>query len=481
MQPGLKAKGRGLQAFVRGKSDGNAHYNASAEKPSQPELEKRSATPNANEYIPSRQELAEFARLPLPGAFRKSSPQPSGQLGNGQNAPSPVRRGFGSPARPPVSRVQSTHAQHDIFNGSQLGENFMNSGLSTPVNESEDLIIRPTHGIKAEEPRADGNQIQSLPPRHSQPTAGRNDEFSVARDGRLSVVPGVPRYHPSEMKDGFQNNNAQQLKPFRSQNAPYTFPAQSLHGPAKLPMRGVRINRALPPATNALTIEQDEVKSRFIERGAGNWEERIVEEKINESILVNDSDDDFEAHGPYGGMKVASKVKLQNGFHPRVTREDRLSTKPSRNIPAKEKKRRRPSLDYDDKILSSMTYQDLQEEPFDVVPQALGMNGGHDASASKLTTRLEQFQQQGEREQHQFFSNMSIDDWENSGDWFADQFSGIMNRLRNARREKRQMIREFETEASHREEAIRVRTDTIDRKLTRMKHDGQRVVGDKDF
>lgn len=482
MQPGLKAKSRGLQAFARGKSDSNANYNAATENPSQPQPEKRSATPSANEYVPSRQELAEFARLPLPGAVRKplGSPRPGGQLSNPQKPQSPLRRGLASPVRQQVNQIQATHQpQHDIFTGSQLGENFMMSGLSTPVNESEDLVIRRTPDIKIEDQRQDRNLIQRLPPRQVPVTTSQKHEFALGADGRLSVVPGLHRYHPSHMKDGFYNNDAQLgPRPFKSQKSAYSLPMQSAPAHTKLPMRGVRINRGQLPGTNALIIQEDKVKDKFIERRDGQWQEQAIEEKFNESILVNDSDDDFDALGAFGGMHTAPKPNMQNGH--RTRREDGLSSKISRNAPAKDKKRRLPSLDYDDKILSSMTYQDLQEEPFDVVPQIPGMNG-HDMSTSKLTTRLEQFQQQGEHEQRQFFANMSIEDWEDSGDWFADQFSDIMKRLRNARREKREMIRSFETEASHREEAIRLRTDAIDRKLTRMKQDGQRVVGDKDL
>ncbi|TWU76403.1 hypothetical protein ED733_006732 [Metarhizium rileyi] len=484
MQPGLKAKSRGLQAFARGKSDSNANYNTAAENLPQPEPEKRSATPNANEYVPTRQELAEFARLPLPGVVRKpiGSPRPNGQPRNPQKPMSPVRRAFASPIRQPVTLARESQLQHDLFTGSQLGENFMVSGLSTPANESEDIVIRRTPDVKAEDSRQDRDQIQRLPPLRQAPaTTNQEHEFALGADGRLSVVPGFHRYHPSHMKDGFHTYETQSgPKPFKSQKAAYNFPIQSFHGHAKLPMRGVRINRGQGATANVLTLEEDKVKDRFIDRRGGKWEEQVVQAKFDESILANDSEDEFDALGAFEGMRAAPKPKTLNGRHTRLIREDGLPSKISRKTLAKDNKRRRSSLDYDDKILSSMAYQDLLEEPFDVVPQIPGISG-HDMSASKLTTRLEQFQQQGEHEQHQFFANMSIDDWEDSGDWFADQFSDIMKRLRNARRGKRQMIQSFETEASHREEAIRLRTDAIDRKLARMKQDGQRVVGDKDL
>jgi hypothetical protein len=48
--------------------------------------------------------------------------------------------------------------------------------------------------------------------------------------------------------------------------------------------------------------------------------------------------------------------------------------------------------------------------------------------------------------------------------------------LRVARRNKRRMIQEFEQEAASREEAVRVQTEAIDQKLSKMKQDGLRVV-----
>jgi hypothetical protein len=54
-----------------------------------------------------------------------------------------------------------------------------------------------------------------------------------------------------------------------------------------------------------------------------------------------------------------------------------------------------------------------------------------------------------------------------------------MQKLLDSRRQKRKIIQEFEQEAANREEAVRLKTQAIDRKLSKMKQDGQRVVEDK--
>ncbi|KAG5979532.1 hypothetical protein E4U55_005067 [Claviceps digitariae] len=496
MQQAPKPKGRGLLEFARGKSDSNAHYNASPEKPSQVDSGRRSATPNADMYQPSRQEIAEFARLPVPGAASRniSSPRASAPLRNIHRSESPYQHGYGSPKRHPSGKQsQPTAAHHDIFSGSQLGENFMNSGLTTPANDSDVLAVVQRPEIKAEE-RPEQNQVHRIAPRHPPPLEVEKHQFSVAVDGRLSVVPGIYRHNPSHMNDGFYNHNSHsnsthvryQPKPIKHPNPTYTLPAPTLQAQARLPMRGVRISRGQPSLTNALPIQVEEQPQGKLteveeeeEEEEVNWEERALE-KANESILVHGSDDDSGALGDFGETMALPKAKKHYEPHIKSARDGlHKPSKVARNVQQKDKKRRRQSLDYDDKVLSSMTYQDLQGEPFDVVPQLPGMLNGHDSAASKLVTRLEQFQQQGEREQLQFFSHMTIEEWENAGDWFVDQFTDIMSRLRQARRNKRKMVAAFEMEASEREEAIRSRTDAIDKKLTKMKQDGQRVVGDK--
>ncbi|GAB0131606.1 hypothetical protein EsDP_00000069 [Epichloe bromicola] len=488
MQPGLKAKGRGLQEFARGKSDSNAHYNAPSDKPYQPDPGRRSATPSADSYQPSRQEIAEFARLPIPGAAPKTvgSPRASAPLRSIHRVDSPVQHGYGSPKRQPRGKqIQTAAAHHGIFSGSQLGENFMNSGLTTPTNDPEALEVVQAPEIKVEE-RVEKNQVQRMAPRHVPPLDIEKHQFSVEVDGRLSVVPGLNRHNPSHMNDGFYNSKGHnhhvryQPKPIKQMNPAYSHQAPKVQAQARLPMRGVRVSRGQPSLPNALPI-QEEVppQGRFTEVEEESCEEQ-ASEKVNESILVHDSDNEFDVFRRFGGGPASPKTKKHNGAPMKSAREGtHKSSKVTRDLQQKTQKRRRQSLDYDDKVLSSMTYQDLQGEPFDVVPQLPGMLNGYDSAASKLITRLEQFQQQGEREQHQFFSHMSIEEWENAGDWFVEHFTDIMNRLRQARRDKRKMVAAFEMEASQREEAIRLRTDAIDKKLIKMKQDGQRVVGDK--
>lgn len=145
---------------------------------------------------------------------------------------------------------------------------------------------------------------------------------------------------------------------------------------------------------------------------------------------------------------------------------------------SRDRKRRQPSAEYDDNMLSSMTYKDLQDEPFDGGDaRPNGLNGRE--LAAKLPSKLAQYRHLSDREQSQMFASLSMEDWETAGDWFVDQFTDTMQRLKQARRDKRRLIRDFENEAAVREEAVRLRSDTIDRQLAKMRQDGLRVVQDK--
>lgn len=497
MQQGLNFRRGRLSNFVRGHSDGNANYNTTSPKPEQLTPEKRSATPNNDAYIPSRQELAEFARLPLPEPPVRNvaggSPKANGMVPATQpRLLSPLRRVQQSPARRQAAQPEQDEPRAGIFSGSQLGDNFMNSGLSTPINHPEELVAADhTPNAKAENNRLGRQENRKLSNRNHAPRATDNEThaFAMAEDGRLSVVPDnhghQPRrhkYHPSHVQDGFYNDDLYGLKKQgRPTKGSHDRPTASSRGQSqsKLPMRGMSVGRSYATQAGSVQIK-DEIDERFIETDNGKLEEQVTDEQVSESIIVHDSDDDdFGLYGEIGDLHVTPRPKRHNGLGLRSLREeDSAPSRYFRHAQPQGMKRRHAEADYDDKLLSGMTYKDLQDEPFDAVPDVSGLNG-RDSAAAGLPQKLDQHRQQGEREQRQLFSSMSIEEWEESGDWFVDQFSSIMTRLRDARRDKRCMIKSFETEAAEREETIRSRSDAIERKLDKMRQDGQKVVGDQ--
>ena len=142
------------------------------------------------------------------------------------------------------------------------------------------------------------------------------------------------------------------------------------------------------------------------------------------------------------------------------------------------RKRQRENADYDDQALSNMSYKNLRDESFDFDPSKAALAGVTQDGTMDLAAKVEQRRHRGEEEQRQFFAGMPMQEWEESGDWFVDQFATLMKKMRDARRETRRVIQEFEDEAERREEVVRTRSDAIDRKLGKMRQDGMKVVSD---
>ncbi|GKT62146.1 hypothetical protein ColTof4_02229 [Colletotrichum tofieldiae] len=147
----------------------------------------------------------------------------------------------------------------------------------------------------------------------------------------------------------------------------------------------------------------------------------------------------------------------------------------------KSRKRRRDSCDYADDELQGMTYSQLREQPFDDDPARTSLRPVGPLTGDSLPVKIEHFKGQREADQKEFFKQMTVSDWERSGDWFLDQFGQIAQKLKEARKNKRDMVDRFEGEIASREEAVRVRTENISKKLNKIKHKGEDMLADKEI
>jgi hypothetical protein len=165
-----------------------------------------------------------------------------------------------------------------------------------------------------------------------------------------------------------------------------------------------------------------------------------------------------------------SRVLLESSLPPLPnSQEDRL------------RKRRRYSCDYDDQALASMNYAQLQREPFDFNPSKIMTEPRGLPAGLNLEGKLAHFNGLSEVEQREFFTTMSVKDWDRSGDWFLEQFGGVVQKLRESRQARRAMVEQYETEIANREEAVRLRTESINKKLDKIKHKGEDMLADKDI
>lgn len=470
MSQSIKSRSKRLSTFVRANLNGQANHEEPVHESLDPE--KRDDAPQPDTLIPTREELIDVDRVPISKGGRLSTNHRQDEGVTNRTllqSPRKVVRASPSPAR---GRVGTKPLRGNIFEGSELGDSFMLSGRSSPQDSVEVLDM--------EDPVEQARVLEVVRPAHRGHLHNQLDlhaheddrqAFHVGEDGKMRVVTGTARHNASHMKDGFQDGF--QTAAANGQHRS----SSSVERHAKLPMREVKIRK---PRTDMHDDygAKDEPKSPSPTYEVKRQTRPVREEPTRANTLYSVEDDmDFSDENE---LQVTPKAKPSKVAPQMTLMESSMSPTRVLHKPSKEKKRRRPSADYDDKILSSMTFSELQREPFDLDPAKAAVQNGHGSGVDKLPAKLEQFRQQDENEQRHMFATMPIEDWEASGDWFVDQFSDLMQRLKGARQSKRRMIEEFEHEAADREEAVRLRSEAVDRKLAKMRQDGQRVVEARD-
>lgn len=144
--------------------------------------------------------------------------------------------------------------------------------------------------------------------------------------------------------------------------------------------------------------------------------------------------------------------------------------------------KRRISLDYNDAELHAMSFSDLRKQAFDYDPQAAALQQtAVPPTGGSLEERMEHYKNKGSIDQHEFFTRMTVDEWDEAGDWFLEQFSNVVQKIKKARKAKRTLMTQFEDEIAAREEAVRVKTEGIGKTLEELKQEGQTMMEGKDM
>lgn len=89
---------------------------------------------------------------------------------------------------------------------------------------------------------------------------------------------------------------------------------------------------------------------------------------------------------------------------------------------------------------------------------------------------MEHYKSQTGLDQHEFFTRLSVDEWDEAGDWFLDKFGSVVQKLKQARRAKRDLIRQFEDEVAGREEAVRGKIEGIGKTLVELRQEGTSMM-----
>lgn len=159
------------------------------------------------------------------------------------------------------------------------------------------------------------------------------------------------------------------------------------------------------------------------------------------------------------------------------------------------KNKRKRSLDYGSNDLANMDYvHDLQSESFDAFPALPQLASTHNLPSTSipLHDRLKDIcntpaphtansapihpSNDKAARARAFFASLPIDDYEECGDLLLDGFRDVMDRLRQARREKRKAAKEMEELVAKREEWVRSKRATLEGELGRLRGAGVAVV-----
>ncbi len=138
-------------------------------------------------------------------------------------------------------------------------------------------------------------------------------------------------------------------------------------------------------------------------------------------------------------------------------------------------------LDYTPEVLSKKKFSELQNEDFDHDPQrptnALAQIFSNDFVNASLTDRLILAHEANNVEaQTSFFHSLKSDEWEEAGDWFLERFTELMQRAKDARKEKRALANKFEEEVADRVEVVEGTINGTAKTMEEMKKSGQQVV-----
>ena len=260
--------------------------------------------------------------------------------------------------------------------------------------------------------------------------------------------------------------------------SPETFDSQSdiaqpgvYAGPIQEPAPVSKRSTALQVIENAvLDWEGDDSDDSSQEDELGGQERQHTPKATRRKLIPDDATVVLNPQKPLVPPKPQKTVVLQ---------EKALQGSPVPREPVRyysPPKKRRRNVDYDDAALQKMSFADLQKQPFDHDPTREVAQSPAKPPADNLGDRLMFYSSKDEGAQIQFFNQMPVREWEDSGDWFLEQFGDIVTKMKETRQMKRRIVEQYESEVSSREEEVRRKRESIDRKLSKLKHDSKAML-----
>lgn len=146
-------------------------------------------------------------------------------------------------------------------------------------------------------------------------------------------------------------------------------------------------------------------------------------------------------------------------------------------------KKRNLESDYPPEVLRQKSFKDLQAEPFDHTPTAPAKstpttttpapNPGPNATSDE---KIDFLLNSEDKDRRDFFSTLTMNEWEDYGDLLIDQFSDALSKMKDLRHARRKTAALFEAEIARRNEVVEEQSADLTRKLEEMRSGGAEVL-----
>ncbi|KAK4629791.1 uncharacterized protein CLAFUR5_08049 [Fulvia fulva] len=133
-------------------------------------------------------------------------------------------------------------------------------------------------------------------------------------------------------------------------------------------------------------------------------------------------------------------------------------------------------LDYEEDEIYAMNFSALKAESFDVDPQADELQLPSVQQQATFQDKLQAVSVLPARSQGDFYKSLPVEQWEEAGDWFLDQFGEVLKKFKAARQDKRKAAMAFEDEIEKRHEAVSRKRKITEDALGEMRKTGSVVL-----
>lgn len=203
-----------------------------------------------------------------------------------------------------------------------------------------------------------------------------------------------------------------------------------------------------------------------------NFSAGIDAEGYNQEISVRN--DQYNQTGAFDTTDLSALDESDSNYNQATYASLRLSTLSP--VSVKRDHHTAFTPDYPPNILQSKTYADLKAESFDYNPAPPPPIFPPQEPPLPLTEKLDRLKNLTEDQRQAFFSSLSIDQWEESGDWILERFSILLNKEKEARRQRREVASVFENEIERRYESVEQEGEVINKRLEEMRTGGMGVL-----